>query len=103
MAFLTDIHPKTKNLYAVTTGTYVGEMFCYIKDDGINYKFISIPKNINREIPKTKFKFALINKIVEHVEQLPIDVYTVLEAQYQYNEKFNNRREQSDTPCVLDS
>jgi hypothetical protein len=78
-------HPIKGYSYAVTTGTYVGEILVYVGGDQNNLKFISIPKNINREIPKDKFDFGMENKIVEIVEKLPSDVYSILKKQFVYN------------------
>jgi hypothetical protein len=80
-------HPIRGYSYAVTTGTYVGEILVYVGGDQVNFKFISIPKNINREIPKEKFDFGMENKIVEVVEKLPSGVYSILEKQFVYNSK----------------
>lgn len=79
-------HPIRGYSYAVTTGTYVGEMLVYVEEQTENYKFISIPKNINREVPKDKFNLGLDNSIVEIVEEIPKSIYELLEKQYFYNE-----------------
>ena len=80
-------HPIRGYSYAVTTGTYVGEIVVCVGGDQVNLNFISIPKNINRNIPKEKFDFGMDNKIVEIVEKLPSDVYSILEKQFEYNRK----------------
>lgn len=77
--------PKARQLYAITTGTYVGEMFVYCKKDADNYHFLSIPKNVNRTIPIDKFNFALDNKIAEYVEDLPRNIYQICYKQFEYN------------------
>ena len=102
MDYTNSNHPKIQHLYAITTGTYVGEMFCMIETQNNSYRFISIPKNINREVPIDKFNIGLVNKIIEHVEKLPDEVYNVLKAQYKYNENLNYRRQQLTSPGVLD-
>jgi hypothetical protein len=96
-------HPDQRKIYAVTTGDYVGEMFIYIDDTVAMYNFLSVPKNINRVIPKEKFDYAMNTGIIEYVETAPKHVYRVAAAQYKYNENTNNRRKQPDTPDVLDS
>lgn len=85
--FKQDPEPKQKIPYAVHSGHYVGEMFVYIEKDDNNFYFISIPKNINREVPKDKFYFGINNKILQEVEKLPDSVYSLLKAQYFYNKK----------------
>lgn len=79
--------PKSREVYAVGTGTYVGEMLVYCKQDKDNYFFLSIPKNINRKIPIDKFNFAIENKIAEFAHKLPQDVYKLCYKQFEYNEK----------------
>ena len=78
--------PATREVYAVGTGTYVGEMFVYVKKDSGNYYFLSIPKNINRSIPIDKFEWAMQYKIAEFVQKLPGKVYQICAAQYKHNE-----------------
>lgn len=77
--------PKSKEVYAVVTGAYVGEMLVYCTKDQENYFFLSIPKNINRVIPIDKFKFAIDNKIAEFVDVLPKKVYNICLKQFEYN------------------
>lgn len=96
-------HPIIQHIYAVTKGTYIGEMLAYIEQSEGSYKFISIPKNINRDIPIDQFILGLRSKIVENVEKLPENVYNVLRAQFYYNEKSNHRRKQSNSQSLLDS
>ena len=83
--------PKPPEVYAVGTGTYVGEMLVYCKKD--NYYFLSIPKNINRIIPIEKFDYAIEHKIAEFAHKLPKPVYKICAKQYQYNEVNSNSKE----------
>jgi hypothetical protein len=83
----TKVKPKAKQIYAVGTGTFVGEMLIYCKQDGENYYFLSIPKNINRVIPKDKFDLGIENKIIEFVKELPNSVYKICYKQHEHNEK----------------
>lgn len=87
--FKRELDPKTNVPYAVQSGHYVGEMFVYIEKDDKNFYFISIPKNINREVPKDKFFFGIENKILEEVEKLPNNIYSLLKSQYFHNKKRN--------------
>jgi hypothetical protein len=84
--------PKAFEVYAIGTGTYVGEMLVYCKTIGDDYQFLSIPKNINRTIPIDKFDFAINHKIAEFVKKLPKDVYDVCFAQFKYNESNSNTK-----------
>lgn len=77
--------PKARQVYAITTGTYVGEMFVFCKKDAENYHFLSIPKNVNRVIPIDKFDFALDNKIADYVDDLPSKIYQLCYKQFEYN------------------
>ena len=85
--------PKPPEVYAVGTGTYVGEMLVYCKKDIDNYYFLSIPKNINRIIPIEKFDYAIEHKIAEFAHKLPKPVYKICVKQYQYNEVNSNSKE----------
>lgn len=83
----TKVVPKSRQVYAVGTGVYVGEMLVYCKTDKENYHFLSIPKNINRSVPIEKFDFAIEHKIAEYVTQLPKKVYNLCFKQFEYNQK----------------
>jgi hypothetical protein len=85
--FKTKKHPKKSFSYAVTTGTYVGEILVYIGETETDYRFISIPKNVNRNVPKEKFEYGLDSKIVEFVEKIPNKVFKILEKQFEFNDK----------------
>lgn len=87
--FKRELNPQKHTPYAVQSGLYVGEMFVYMEKDDKNFYFISIPKNINREVPKDKFRFGVKNKILEEVEKLPNNIYSLLKAQYFYNKNKN--------------
>lgn len=78
-------HPLVGYSYAVITGAYVGEILVYVDQDEECFKFISIPKNVNREVPKDKFELGLNEGIVEVVSKIDKDVYNLLEKQYHFN------------------
>jgi hypothetical protein len=73
------------NVYAVGTGSFVGEMFVFMIELQDTYEFISIPKNENRSVPKDKFKFGLKNNILEYVNEIDKDVLVLLEKQFVFN------------------
>lgn len=83
-------HPDKRNIYAVVTGDYVGEMFIFIDERNDEYMFLSVPKNVNRYIPKDKFDFARNNGIIEFVEKSPRAVYDITIKQFYHNENSNN-------------
>lgn len=87
MIFKDKNEPKKGVPYAVQGGIYVGEMLVYIEKTKTEYCFLSIPKNVVRNIPKDKFTFAINEKIVEEVDKLPDGVYSILKAQYFYNKR----------------
>lgn len=83
------IHKFHRHIYAVTTGTYVGEMLIFIQEVGDSYYFLSVPKNVNRKIPKEKFDFGIDNNILEFVEIAPRAVKKVAYKQFLKNESIN--------------
>lgn len=78
-------HPKARFSYAVTTGTYVGEILIFIEKTNDYYGFLSIPKMINRTIPCSKFNDGLKWKILDILQRIPKPVYKVCECQYKKN------------------
>ena len=73
--------------YAVTAGTFVGEIFIYISTDETNVYFLSIPKMLNREVPLDKFKYALDNNVIEFIQMIPRNERLVCKSQYESNAK----------------
>ena len=73
--------------FAVTTGTYVGEIFIYVKQVEDNYCFLSIPKMLNREVPVGKFEYAKKHKVIEFIEKIPRNESDMCELQYKQNEE----------------
>jgi hypothetical protein len=82
-------NPNKGCIYAVGTGTYVGEMFVFIEQNRDDYHFISIPKNVNREVPKDKFVLGLNSQIIDYVGQIDSDVLDLLEKQFVFNKQMN--------------
>jgi hypothetical protein len=82
-------NPNKGCIYAVGTGTYVGEMFVFIENKQDDYCFISIPKNVNREVPKDKFVLGLNSQIIDYVGQIDSDVLDLLEKQFVFNKQMN--------------
>jgi hypothetical protein len=77
--------PVPGDTFGVPVGIYVGEIFCFVEKVGENYQFLSMPKMLIRTVPKEKFEFAIYNNIIEFIENLPRDVYKLVEAQYNQN------------------
>lgn len=79
------VHPKERFSYAITTGTFVGEILIFVEKTSESYGFLSIPKMVNREIPQSKFEEGITNHIVDVVERIPRDVFKVCRMQYKKN------------------
>lgn len=77
--------PKFKTLYGVVTGTYCGELLLFVEEDATNFHFISVPKLINRSVPKDKFQLGLTENIIEPAKTIPAKLVKLLFAQYKYN------------------
>ena len=82
-----DVREVPGSAYAVTTGTYVGEVFIYIRGDEKNIHFLSIPKMLNREVPVDKFKYATDINVIEFIERIPRNERVMCNLQYEANEK----------------
>ncbi len=89
-----------RDLYAVQTGDYVGQMFAIVKPTKKFVGCLSIPKMENIEVPVESFDNGRNQDIIKYVEKLPKSVYSVVEAQYKNNENSNNRRKQFNTPNI---
>lgn len=82
-------HPHYRKIFAVTKGVFLGEMLVFIKEEGSNFCFLSLPTCTNRKIPKEKFDFGIENGILDFVETSPKNVYNTTVKQYQKNESNN--------------
>ena len=79
-----------RKMYAVTTGDYAGEILIFVKQIDKSYLFLSIPNNINREVPIDKFEFATNYDILDYIGDLPKDIFKTVKAQFEYNENSNH-------------
>lgn len=77
-------------MYAVTTGDYAGQILLFVKQIDKSYMFLSIPNNINREVPIDKFEFAMNYDILDYIGDLPKDIFKTVKAQFEYNENSNH-------------
>ena len=94
---------KQGDISAVHTGTYAGEMLIYIKSVSVDHCFLAIPTMLNRIIPKSAFEHARNTGIIKYVERAPSYVAMTSAEQYKKNENSNHRRQQPDSPYLLDS
>jgi len=90
-----------KQIYAVETGDYVGQMFAVVEVNKEHIGCLSLPGMENIKVPKESFDSGRNNDILSLVEELPKDVFKVVESQYYKNENSDNRRQQLNTPNVL--
>ena len=72
--------------YACNTGDFVGEFFIYMEDSDVDHIFLSLPKMEERKVPFDKFEFAVKERFIEKVENLPKDVYLVCRDQHIKNQ-----------------
>jgi hypothetical protein len=84
--------PKEREIYAIETGSYAGEMWIYCGKEKKEpqYNFLSIPLMENRTIDCKTFDDGIESGIVNMVERVPRYVYKVSKKQYDKNEKSNN-------------
>jgi hypothetical protein len=83
------LKPKIKkgDVYAVQAGDFVGQFFNFIKKDGDEYVFLSTPMMEIQRVPKEKFDFAKEQGIIEYIENLPRNIFQVIEAEYLHQSK----------------
>ena len=89
-----------REVYAVQTGHYVGQMFTVVEPKENFIGCLAVPLMENIKVPLKSFENGRNNDIIKYVEKLPREIYSVVEAQYKKNENPNNRREQLNTPNV---
>ena len=89
-----------KQVYAVQTGQYAGQMFIIVESNKDYAGCLSIPTMENVKVPFDALKHARNNNIIKYVEQLPRSVFKISAAQYFKNENSGNRRKQFNTPNV---
>jgi len=80
------------DVFAVSTGKYLGEFLVFIEGKNSIQYFLSLPKMINREIETKNIQHAIDKGILEFQENLPRDVRQVCVEQYQKNNDKTIRR-----------
>lgn len=78
---------KSGSSFGVIAGTYLGEIFVFIKREEDIMHFLSIPKMKNRSIPIEKFDYAISERVIEFIERLP------WRERYMCKIQFNKNRE----------
>ncbi len=89
-----------KQVYAVQTGDYAGQMFIIVDTNKESVGCLSIPTMENVKVPLDAFEHARNSDIIKYVEKLPRRVFKVSAAQYFKNENSDNRRKQFNTPNI---
>lgn len=62
------------NIYAVSSGTYMGEFWVLMDDNG-DYQFLSLPDFKIRRVVSDKFKIGIDKDILEFQEKLPKNIF----------------------------
>ena len=75
-------HPRRRFVYAVTDGDYMGEFLVYMERSGNKYVFLSLPDLHIRYISDDDIQSAIKSNVLEVVEKLPSEVYSVCCKQY---------------------
>lgn len=73
--------------FGVIAGTYLGEIFVFIRRDESTIHFLSIPKMYNRSIPIKKFNYAVDNNIIEYIKRIPWNERRMCCSQFDKNKK----------------
>lgn len=76
---------KPGQLYAVTTGSYLGSNIVCINKTAGRYNFLNLPDMENMSIAEEDIKYAIDNKIIELLELLPDDIIDICNKQYEKN------------------
>ena len=92
-------------IFAVREGTHKGHFFVYISTVDGQHNFLVLPENTVESVPIKEFEHGLTNKIVDHIEKLPNNVYQICCAQYNESKAKDNinRLKQSAAPSGVDS
>lgn len=94
---------KKGEIYGVETGDYVGQMFVVVDVKKDTIGCLRLPHMENIKVPFETFDHGRNTGIIKLIEKLPRSVFKVSKAQYKKNEDSNHRREQPDSPNILDS
>jgi hypothetical protein len=82
--------PKTRGIYFVKYGDYVGAFIIYIREHSLkdNYAFLITPNPLSiHYIPRQVFHDDLKEKRIAFVERLPAYVYNVCKLNFEYLKK----------------
>ena len=72
-------------IYAVTTGTYIGCNMVIIQEDSHNAEILNLPDMKNMSIPVNELVNGINENILELLETLPEDIMNVCKKQHEKN------------------
>lgn len=73
---------KVGFIYAVNSGKYIGEFFVLVEKTSSEFKFLSIPKMIQRAVPIDAMERGIKNNIITFVKHLPKPIFDICRKQY---------------------
>lgn len=79
---ITDLISPNRKIYAVTSGKYLGQFFVYMDKIDDNIVFLSLPDMDKVTVTTEKFNFAIENKILDPVEDVPKEIYNLCKEHY---------------------
>ena len=80
-------------IYAVTTGTYIGCNMVIIRKNDQNVDILNLPDMKNMSVPINEIINGMNNNILELLETLPDDIMNVCKKQHEKN--INTGQQQS--------
>jgi hypothetical protein len=90
---LTNNVPVHRTVYAVTGGDYLGEFLVYVEERDDTCYFLSLPKMQIRKIVKSDVTAGLESKVLDKVERLPKDVFSLCYEQYIHSQTTHETEE----------
>ena len=74
-------------IYAVNSGKFVGEFFVLVEKTDTEFRFLSIPKMLQRVVPVADMDRGIKNKIITPVKHLPKPIFDICRKQYRHSTK----------------
>lgn len=82
----TDRQIKPGAIFAVNEGTYEKRFFICINEGSDHYSFLIVPGMVPCRVKSKDVVSGIRKKILELIEILPTDVFTICKAQYDKND-----------------
>lgn len=77
--------PIPGELYTVTQGTYIGSNYVCIYTTKDQCSFLELNEMKNVHLSTDDVQIGITNKILELLENIPVDIMDVCKAQYEKN------------------